>query len=242
MERMICCNGKPVQYRLCYKRVKNVNIRVASNGTVQVSANRRTPAEEVDRIVQKKADWIARAKAYYAEQRTETRMPIACADGEPVRLLGRVYRLRVRKADGESIQMDGETIWLFVKDPENQKRREKVFDIWHRALCKEVFAKAALNVFPLFRNYAIPMPTFSVRAMKTRWGSCSPQKRAVTLNLHLAQAPVSCVEYVVAHELAHLIQANHSARFYAVLDNVMPDHRERKQLLKDQKIDCSGVR
>ena len=240
MERTVLCNGEPLQYQLHYKKVKNVNIRVSSDGVVQVSASRRVGAAEVDRIVQKKADWIARAKAYYASRSEEPQMPRVYAAGEPVCLLGRRYRLRIEPSDRDRAAIQGEEVVLFLRNPENESQRKKVFEAWYGGLCRDLFEAAAKRVYPLFQAYRIPMPAFRIRRMKTRWGSCSPQKRAVTLNLYLAQAPVPCVEYVIAHELAHLVQPNHSPAFYAVLDAVMPDHRERKQLLREQKINCSG--
>ena len=107
MERTVLCNGEPLQYQLHYKKVKNVNIRVVSGGVVQVSASRRVGAAEVDRIVQKKADWIARAKAYYASRSEEPQMPRVYAAGEPVCLLGRRYRLRIEPSDRDRAAIQG---------------------------------------------------------------------------------------------------------------------------------------
>ena len=127
---------------------------------------------------------------------------------------------------------------MFVNDPEDFSHNKRVFEAWYRACCEAALTRAVETVFPLFQKYQIPMPQFRIRRMKTRWGSCLPVKRVVTINLYLAQAPVACMEYVVAHELAHLVRADHSAQFYAVLDAVMPDHRERKRLLREQRINC----
>ena len=242
MERTIFFNGESIHYHLQYKKVKNVNIRIAPDGAVQVSANRHIGAEQVDRIVQKKAAWIIQARINYAEQRTRQQMPKTYQTGEPVRILGQTYHLQVETSSQERISIDGENVCLWIKASADNARKEKLFDRWYRALSQEIFKEAAIRIYLLFDDYRIPMPAFSVRKMKTRWGSCSPKKQAVTLNLYLLQAPISCIEYVIAHELAHLVQPDHSAKFYAVLDQVMPDHRERKQLLHEQKIDCSGIR
>ena len=123
----------------------------------------------------------------------------------------------------------------------DETKRKKLFDTWYHSLCYDMFERMIKRVFPLFKAYRIPLPSFRIRKMKTRWGSCSPQKCAITLNLYLAQAPAACVEYVIAHELAHLVQPNHSWKFYKVLDDVMPTHRERKQLLREQKINCYEI-
>lgn len=143
-------------------------------------------------------------------------MPRVYAAGEPVCLLGRRYRLRIEPSDRDRAAIQGEEVVLFLRNPENESQRKKVFEAWYGGLCRDLFEAAAKRVYPLFQAYRIPMSSFRIRRMKTRWGSCSPQKRAVTLNLYLAQAPVPCVEYVIAHELAHLVQPNHSPAFYAV--------------------------
>lgn len=94
---------------------------------------------------------------------------------------------------------------------------------------------AAINVFyPRFSKYGIQMPKISLRAMKTRWGSCTPGKGTIRFNLLLADKPQECVEYVVVHELSHLVHANHSRDFWNVVEEILPDWKERKRLLNQR--------
>ena len=97
--------------------------------------------------------------------------------------------------------------------------------------CKEKVAAAMAIFYPRFNKYKIKMPRISFRAMKTRWGSCTPGKGTIRFNLQLTDKPQECVEYVVVHELAHLVYANHSKDFWRVVEEILPDWKERKRRL-----------
>lgn len=97
-----------------------------------------------------------------------------------------------------------------------------------------LFTTVSERVFPLFAEALCgERPTLKVRLMKTRWGVCSPAKKQITLNLALAQKPMAAVEYVVVHEYAHFVRADHSPAFWAVVERVLPDWKARRALLKD---------
>ena len=97
--------------------------------------------------------------------------------------------------------------------------------------CKTVFSEIIGELYPMFQKYGVEMPTLRIRDMETRWGSCLVKKGIVTLNKRLLEAPRNCIEYVVMHELCHFIHPNHSKQFYGFLAMLMPDWKERKQLL-----------
>lgn len=102
--------------------------------------------------------------------------------------------------------------------------------------CKEKVMAAMAAFYPKFGKYKIKMPRVSFRVMKTRWGSCTPGKGTIRFNLQLADKPQECVEYVVVHELAHLVHANHSADFWGVVEEILPDWKERKRLLNQKSL------
>lgn len=95
----------------------------------------------------------------------------------------------------------------------------------------KIFSQICQEIYPLFVEYDIPYPTIKVRTMKSRWGSCHTQKNIITLNSRLLATPRECIEYVVLHELAHLIHPNHSKEFYGVVESLMPDWKARKKEL-----------
>lgn len=102
--------------------------------------------------------------------------------------------------------------------------------------CKEKVALAMARFYPEFEKYKIKEPKISLRAMKTRWGSCTPGRGTIRFNLLLADKPQECVEYVVVHELAHLVHPNHSKEFWKVVEEILPDWKERKRRLNEKTL------
>ena len=96
---------------------------------------------------------------------------------------------------------------------------------------KEIFSEILREYYPLFQKYGVKEPILRIRSMETRWGTCSMSRGVVTLNKQLLEAPRSCIEYVVMHELCHFIHPNHSKQFYAFLSMLMPDWKERREQL-----------
>lgn len=146
-------------------------------------------------------------------------------------MLGRSLRLRVEQGKKDDIRSDGVYLYLTVKDTENQEQKQRLVDRYLNKVCREIFQQTVDQLYPIFRKYGVPSPRIHIRSMDTRWGSCLPQKAIITLNQHLLEMPVSCIEYVVLHEFCHFLYPNHSKDFYAILSTLMPDWQQRKKLL-----------
>ena len=100
------------------------------------------------------------------------------------------------------------------------------------AVCRPVFEALIARYYPFFKAQGVAYPTLRIKTMKSRWGSCIPGKGVITLNTRLLIKPMAAVEYVVVHELAHFLVQNHQADFYAVVAQVLPDYKARRELLK----------
>lgn len=122
--------------------------------------------------------------------------------------------------------------WILKKREETKRRILLSPDDLHWKKADEDTLRALVSeIFPCFLPYQIPFPTLRFRLMRGRWGSCVKKTGLITLNKMLMLLPDDCREYVIAHELSHLIEANHSKSFYAVLSTVLPDYREREKKL-----------
>jgi len=209
--------------------LSRVRIHVEPNGRVTVEAPPRVGPAQVQHAVQKRARWIWRhlnaAKASKGHV-----VPRRYVSGECHFYLGRRHKLIVVESDHDASEV---RLWrgrievkLPVADPVAVRRRLRE---WYREKANKYFACKLPELFARFDDME-SAPAFQLLTMKNQWGSCSPSGR-LSLNPALIKAPTHCVEYVLLHELCHLIEHNHSKRFYALLERHCPDWRAWKSEL-----------
>jgi predicted metal-dependent hydrolase len=233
LNRVVRYKKNEIPYSLVRKPVQNINIRVHADGSVMVSASPRVPVWVLDDFVLKKADWILKCFEKYQARDVPSRLEYA--DGEKIRILGRDYTLCVVQSPRERVCVEDDKIFLLIKNTGDPAKKKRVYEKWYNEQCGRLLRSVVDGCLPLFVGYRVPNPELKIRKMKTRWGSCSPSHKVITLNKLLFAAPRQCVEYVVVHELAHFVQANHSKAFYTVVRSIMPDYKERKKLLESGK-------
>jgi predicted metal-dependent hydrolase len=149
--------------------------------------------------------------------------------------LGRQYRLRVTKGSPLSVKLIGRYFEIVTGDRAETEAVRRQLETWYRRRAKEVFAQHIEECLKssYFRN--LDQPNWSIRRMKRRWGSCTKQG-SILLNLLLIQASPLCIDYVISHELCHLIHHHHDTDFYRLLSRVMPDWQSRKRKLEGQLV------
>jgi predicted metal-dependent hydrolase len=209
--------------------MSRVRIHVNPDGRVEVERPRGVGSEEVQRAVQKRSRWIVR-NVKRAGAATEYALPRRYVSGEAHFYLGRRHKLIVMEA-GEgpseiSLRRGRIEVCLPVADPAAVRRRLRR---WYRARASSYFSRKLGELVARFEGID-SAPPFQLLAMEKRWGSCSPSGQ-ISLNPSLIKAPVQCVEYVLTHELCHLLEHNHSKRFYALLDRQRPEWRMQKREL-----------
>lgn len=230
-QRAVTAGGREIPYSLERKPVKNLNLRVRKDGSVWVSADAGVPCEEIDAFVASKAPYILKALDHFHEMAQYRPQPKQYVSGETFNILGRGLRLQVTQATKDSISADGVYIHLSVRDLQDMEKKRRIVNRFLDQQCRMVFSNVMDALYPSFQKYGVPKPSLRIRGMETRWGSCLAKKGIITLNKRLLEAPRHCIEYVVMHELCHLVHPNHSRQFYAFLTMLMPDWKERKQYL-----------
>ena len=224
---------KSIEFELQRKNVKNINLRIRPDLSVVVSANSRVPYDYIERFVQEKSGWILRKiENFNGFQNANGKKEYV--SGETIRYLGRQYRLRVRESDKEDAKFYKGYIYIYVKDKNDYKKKEKLFYKWLQEKAEEAFHDSLARMYPLIGKYGVKEPSIKIRRMKTRWGSCSQNSHSITLNLDLVKAPKACIDYVLLHELIHFKYRNHNKQFYNFLTALMPDWKERKEILDSE--------
>ena len=151
--------------------------------------------------------------------------------GESFKYLGKELRLKLLQGKN-SVAADGVYLYLAVPDVENAGNKARQIALWYDQQCRTLFPQLIEELYPVFRKYGVPSPGLILRDMSSRWGSCQPNRNMITLNKKLIEAPRNCIEYVVMHEFLHFLHRNHSKKFYDLLSTLMPDWRERKNVLE----------
>ena len=221
--------GKFITFQLHYANRRTMEIAVYPNGSVSVKAPLGTDKNLIEYRIHKRARWILRQIRYFSqfEPRTPPRLFIG---GESHLYLGRKYRLKIRLSDTKNVVLKHGFFHISTVDGKPE-HIEQLLEHWYRGRADVYFPQVFDACWHHFLNNKVNKPLLKIRNMKTRWGSVS-RKSGITLNLQLIKAPRECIEYVIIHELCHLLHANHGKEFYNLLEISLPDWEKRKHKLE----------
>lgn len=233
----ITYGGKIIDFEVKRKTVKNINLNIKPDMKVVLSANEKVPIEYIVDFVKSKAPWIIKNVSFFKEVQPEHMINKVYMSGESFKYLGKQYRLKVRGTeDLEGVKYFRGYIYLYVKDKNNYKRKEKLIHQWYRLRADEKFLECFERVYPFIEKYGIAKPEIQIRTMKARWGSCILDKHSILLNADLIKAPKLCIDYVILHELIHFKYRNHDNDFYNFMTSLMPDWKQRKGILDEEVV------
>ncbi len=228
----IFLSGIEVEYSLTRKNIKNINLRIKADGLVSVSAPYSIRVTEIEDFMRSKSSSIIENILKFKQLQKELPSKIEYVDGDSFYLLGKSMTLKVIHDSQDDIWIDGDYLYLKMKDVTNLKRKVMLVQRFLDQRRIQIAEEITDEIYPLFAEYNLVYPILKIRSMKSRWGSCMPSKNQITFSKMLFATPMTCVEYVVLHELAHLIHPNHSKEFYNLVAKLMPDWKARKQLLE----------
>jgi len=222
----ITVSGLPIL--IVRKAIKNLHLGVyPPHGRVRVAAPLGVSNEAVRLAVIGKLGWIKRQRARFEAQPRQTRREMV--DGESHYLLGQRYRLRVIEHHGAGkVVRNRATIELRVGPKTGAEERDQILQRWYRKELKALIPPMLEKWQPIM---GVLVADWGVKKMKTKWGSCNKDARRIWLNLELAKKSVRCLEYIVVHEMAHLLERHHNDRFRALMDQFIPRWRSRREEL-----------
>jgi predicted metal-dependent hydrolase len=226
-----------IEIEVTRKRVKNLNIRIyPSAGRVAMSIPKRTDLSVAEDFARKKFSWIKKHLNKRAIHKARKVRSLSYRDGEIHPVWGQEMVLKVNEVNRPpNVECRDDTLSLMVRPESSSEKRESVLIEWYRAELKREIPK-------LIEKWEGPMGVdvreFGVKRMKTRWGTCNTRARRIWLSLELAKKNPKCLEYVVVHEMVHLHERLHNKRFYRLMDQFLPDWRDRDLLLKGERSTC----
>jgi predicted metal-dependent hydrolase len=210
------------------KDIRNVHLSVhPPTGRVRIAAPERMSLDTIRVFAISKLNWIRQQQTKMRGQERET--PREYMDWESHHVWGKRHLLTVSESDGApSVELRHGRMLLRVRPRTGEDKRKALVEDWYRGQLKAAVPLLLARWQPLL---AVRVEQFFVQRMKTRWGSCNHTARTIRLNTELAKKPIECLEYVVVHELVHLLEPTHTARFMALMGRFMPQWELRRQIL-----------
>jgi predicted metal-dependent hydrolase len=209
---------------------RTLGFTVRRDGSVVVRAPRRARETDVLRSVAGRADWIVRKQREFAESAART-PPLRYVQGETHLYLGRQYPLAVDQGDVESVRLAADALRVTVRSGAPAGHVKDLLDAWYARRARRHLPARLDACWAAFPSDGHQRPTLRLKHMRTRWGSMSP-KGNMSLRLDLIRAPDECIDYVILHELCHLVHPNHGREFWALVERLVPDWKHRKRLLE----------
>jgi predicted metal-dependent hydrolase len=219
-----------ISYSVTHSDRKTLGITVQPDGRVLVKAPADASAERIEEKVRKRVPWIQKQQTFF--KAFENQMPPRrYISGESHYYLGKQYILHLvetcERASKNSVSFKGRSFEIVC----NKKTKpEMLMKEWYRERAKIKFAEIAEPIIQRFKKYHVEPTSLYIQQMENRWGSCTP-KGKIILNTELIKAPKPCIQYVITHELCHLLHRNHTAAFYKLLAVEMPDWERWKNKL-----------
>lgn len=232
MNRKIYFNGREIIYTLTPKKIKNINLRIKPDGRVVASCPMNTDYSEVDRFVRENGHKILKFQEKNLNIKNSYSISSEFADGEPFYISGEKKTICIKPSQRYLAYILND--WLIIEAPDalNIEKKKASVEVLLTEICRNEI-EVALNKFKCFFNNenVKTIPHITYRKMKSRWGSCLPSKSRISINKLLACAPRHCIEYVLIHELSHLVYPDHSKCFYALVSKYVPNYKSIKQEL-----------
>lgn len=220
--------SKKIFYHLEFSKRKTLGITVTPDMEVFIKAPEGTPIDRIEEKIEKRARWILKQQSYFL--RFYPKMPEQqYRSGESHLYLGRHYRLKTTIAKRNEVHFSRGEVRVYHTTKSSTK---SVLLSWYRTRAKEKFAEIAEPWITHFERYGVKPEGLFIQEMPTRWGSCTA-KGKIILNPQLIKAPKPCIEYVIIHELCHLIHKHHTPHFFQLQAALMPDWEKMKNKLEE---------
>jgi predicted metal-dependent hydrolase len=229
---MLNVSGIPIE--VCKKNIKNMHLYVKPpNGFVTVSAPLSMSDAAIERFLRTKTIWIKKQVARFDNQPRQSEREYA--SGETMYVWGKQYYLKTEYSNKNSLALSGNKAVLTVRKESAARQRENFVREWYRELLKAEITR----LLPKWeKTTKLKASGWQTKYMTTRWGSCNTKTGKIWLNLQLAKKTPECLEYVILHELVHLVEKYHNERFVSLMDKYMPFWREVRKKLNEQILDC----
>ncbi len=210
------------------KDIKNIHLSVnPPNGRVRIAAPKRMELDTIRVYAISKLGWIRQQQKKFDAQERES--PRAYINRERHYFLGKRYLLKVIEHDAvPKVEVKQSTLDLYVRPGSDKEKRQTILQEWYR---QQLRAIAHQTVSEWEKKMGVSVRELGIKKMKTKWGTCNIEARRIWLNLELAKKPIHCIEYIIVHEMVHLLERNHNDKFITYMNHYLPEWRHFKEEL-----------
>jgi len=211
---------------------KTLGIEVHPDSSVHIVAPIKSSFQDIEQKVEKRAKWIVKQQAYFEQflPRTPERNYVS---GETHYYLGKSYLLKVSVGNENQVKLKAGKLEVVCENEIKPEQVKKLLAHWYYIHAEKKFNKLAIEAYSRFKEYDFKMPEIEIRRMAKRWGSCNTIDKVI-LNPEIIKASSKCIEYVLIHEMTHLVVSNHNKKFYNTLTAVMPTWQKWKDKLENK--------
>ncbi len=220
---------KDLQVKILYKKIRHTYLRVKPEGYIEVTTNYRSSLKYLDQLIDRFYTSL-KSKQQSVQAYRENLQTLS--EGLSIKLCGKEYLLVVSQAKQNKVNFCDGNCFLAVKDPDNLELKQQTLHKGYKQIAKQVFAELISSRFSYFEKLGFSMPKLTIKTMRTRWGSYAKATNRINLNLALIYLEPKLIDYVVVHELCHIIEQNHSRKFYDLMAIFLPNWYDLRRELK----------
>ena len=223
-------SGVVIDYSWCHTRRRTLGITIRADKSVLVRVPLRTPVKDVRKFVTSRAEWVLKVW-----KKLDKRLPQHqqyYSRGAEFTYLGETIRLEFSKGTDQTLQLHNGLLLLTAPDIPSEDTVRRMITHWYRIQAEDLVKKRSIECHNLMQAEEIPLPSITIRSMKTRWGSYSYQTKRISLSLNLIRMPLTCLDYVIIHELCHVKIRHHGPDFWRMVSRYCPNYLAERGLLK----------
>jgi len=219
-----------IEYQLMFEDRKNLAITVNPDKSVVVKVPLKSSLDEIQAKLDKRGQWIVKQLNYF-DKFHPLQPERQYVSGETHYYLGRQYRLKIHKGPDNTVKLIGKFFIAQTTKPGNREHLKLLMNEWYAIHAQLLLDRRVKLYWEQILRSGFRHLEIQYRPMKRRWGSYS-QNGTITFNIELVKAPLNCIDYVIVHELCHLIHPNHDKGFYRLMESIMPEWRSNKEKLE----------
>ncbi|PCJ20023.1 MAG: hypothetical protein COB02_05335 [Candidatus Cloacimonadota bacterium] len=229
METIVYQN-KEIQFEIKHSKRRTLGIKISGDGSILARSPMGLIKSEVIDFIKSNGSWILKQLKKLESSRVSKTYTNDYKNNEIHRFLGQSYPLQISLAKKRGVTLFQNSLYLKSPTPDDTNDIKKVLQKFYKSQASLIFPKIIDKCWLLFEKYKLKTPIYRYRLMKRKWGTCR-QDGLVTLNIELIKEDIKSIEYVIIHEMCHLIVPNHSKNFYDLMDLILPNHKETESIL-----------